>query len=148
MKNEFEKASGALKLFYNFGEHDITDGFHSTDHNYGVNIHYAYDSAVWCYRHKRLDSVDRRSDTALMADDARNNWIGWNRSDILCWFDFRHGFYSKEVRSAYNHPIHIGGQCNVAFMDGHVDAVTENEVVGVDWPGWGWIREDSRYTTH
>ncbi len=36
--NEFEKASGAIKVFYNFGEHEITDGFHSTDHNYGVNL--------------------------------------------------------------------------------------------------------------
>ncbi len=39
LKNEFEKASGAIKLFYNFGEHDITDGFHSTDHNYGINLY-------------------------------------------------------------------------------------------------------------
>ena len=38
LQNEFEKLSGTLKLFYNFGEHDITDGFHSKDHNYGVNF--------------------------------------------------------------------------------------------------------------
>ena len=37
LQNEFEKASGSLKLFYNFGEHNITDGFHSTDNNFGVN---------------------------------------------------------------------------------------------------------------
>lgn len=40
--NEYEKASGALKLFYNFGEHEITDGFHSNDHNYGINIYEAF----------------------------------------------------------------------------------------------------------
>jgi iron complex outermembrane receptor protein len=40
--NEFEKASGAIKFFYNFGEHEITDGFHSTDHNYGVNLYEAF----------------------------------------------------------------------------------------------------------
>jgi len=40
--NEYDKASGAVKLFYNFGEHDITDGFHSNDHNYGVNIYEAF----------------------------------------------------------------------------------------------------------
>ncbi len=39
LQNEFEKSSGSLKLFYNFGEHDITDGFHSTDHNYGLNFY-------------------------------------------------------------------------------------------------------------
>jgi len=37
LENEFEKTSGSFKFFYNFGEHDITDGFHSLDHNYGVN---------------------------------------------------------------------------------------------------------------
>jgi len=42
LQNEFEQMSGALKLFYNFGEHDITDGFHSTDHNYGLNIYEAF----------------------------------------------------------------------------------------------------------
>lgn len=38
LQNEVEKSSGTLKLFYNFGEHNITDGFHSRDHNYGVNF--------------------------------------------------------------------------------------------------------------
>ena len=37
-ENDFGKASGSAKLFYNFGEHNITDGFHSTDHNYGLNL--------------------------------------------------------------------------------------------------------------
>jgi len=31
--------SGTFKLFYNFGEHVISDGFHSYDKNYGVNIY-------------------------------------------------------------------------------------------------------------
>ena len=38
-QNNYERFSGAVKLFYNFGEHDITDGFHSRDHNYGINIY-------------------------------------------------------------------------------------------------------------
>jgi iron complex outermembrane receptor protein len=37
-ENDFGKVSGSAKLFYNFGEHNITDGFHSTDHNYGLNL--------------------------------------------------------------------------------------------------------------
>ena len=36
--NEYDKVSGSAKLFYNFGEHNITDGFHSIDHNYGFNL--------------------------------------------------------------------------------------------------------------
>ncbi|MBN1462981.1 MAG: TonB-dependent receptor [Paludibacteraceae bacterium] len=39
LENEFKKFSGAIKLFYNFGEHNISDGFHSNDANYGINIH-------------------------------------------------------------------------------------------------------------
>lgn len=38
IENEHEKISGSAKLFYNFGEHDLSDGFHSTDHNYGLNF--------------------------------------------------------------------------------------------------------------
>lgn len=33
--NNFNRTSGSLRLFYNFGIHDITDGFHSNDNNYG-----------------------------------------------------------------------------------------------------------------
>jgi iron complex outermembrane receptor protein len=37
--NEYERLSGGLKLYNNFGEHRITDGFHSNDHNRGLNIY-------------------------------------------------------------------------------------------------------------
>ncbi len=33
--NNFNKANGSLRFFYNFGIHDISDGFHSDDNNYG-----------------------------------------------------------------------------------------------------------------
>ncbi|MFH0758445.1 MAG: TonB-dependent receptor [Bacteroidota bacterium] len=39
--NHYEKYSGTAKLFHNFGEHHISDGFHSTDANYGMNIYEA-----------------------------------------------------------------------------------------------------------
>jgi outer membrane cobalamin receptor len=42
LQNEFEKMSGTMKLFYNFGEHDITDGFHSKDHNYGIHFYESF----------------------------------------------------------------------------------------------------------
>ncbi len=37
--NSYEKYSGTVKLFYNFGEHRISDGFHSNDKNYGLNVY-------------------------------------------------------------------------------------------------------------
>jgi len=37
--NKYEVAEGALKLFYNFGEHNIYDGFHSNDINAGITFY-------------------------------------------------------------------------------------------------------------
>jgi outer membrane cobalamin receptor len=39
LDNDFEQFSGTVKLFYNFGEHYISDGFHSNDANYGLNVY-------------------------------------------------------------------------------------------------------------
>jgi outer membrane receptor protein involved in Fe transport len=36
LENRYADVQGALKAFYNFGVHDIYDGFHSTDNNIGV----------------------------------------------------------------------------------------------------------------
>jgi len=38
INNDYGRYSGTVKLFHNFGEHNISDGFHSNDVNYGVNI--------------------------------------------------------------------------------------------------------------
>ena len=40
--NQYEKVSGTAKFFYNFGEHTISDGFHSNDKNWGLNISEAF----------------------------------------------------------------------------------------------------------
>ena len=42
INNKFDNISGSLRLFYNFGEHNITDGFHSTDNNHGVVFYEAF----------------------------------------------------------------------------------------------------------
>jgi iron complex outermembrane receptor protein len=42
LDNEYEKVSGSAKFFYNFGEHDISDGFHSNDKNLGLNLSEAF----------------------------------------------------------------------------------------------------------
>lgn len=42
LNNEYEKASGSAKFFYNFGVHDISDGFHSNDINWGLNLSEAF----------------------------------------------------------------------------------------------------------
>jgi outer membrane cobalamin receptor len=40
--NKFDKTSGSFRFFYNFGEHNITDGFHSRDNNFGIVIYQAF----------------------------------------------------------------------------------------------------------
>ena len=37
--NKYELTNGSVRFFYNFGEHKISDGFHSKDMNYGVVIY-------------------------------------------------------------------------------------------------------------
>lgn len=39
VSNEYEKISGAIKFYNNFGEHTISDGFHSRDKNNGINLY-------------------------------------------------------------------------------------------------------------
>ncbi len=39
LDNKTEKLEGALKLYYNFGDHDITDGWHSIDRMMGVMVY-------------------------------------------------------------------------------------------------------------
>jgi iron complex outermembrane receptor protein len=34
--NKFDKTNGSVRFFYNYGEHNITDGFHSLDNNFGL----------------------------------------------------------------------------------------------------------------
>jgi iron complex outermembrane receptor protein len=36
LENKYDKVEGALKLYHNFGTHDLSDGFHSTDRNSGL----------------------------------------------------------------------------------------------------------------
>jgi len=40
--NTYEKSSGALKFFHNFGEHNIYDGFHSKDINSGAMLYQSF----------------------------------------------------------------------------------------------------------
>jgi len=42
INNKFDKISGSLRLFYNFGEHNISDGFHSADNNHGIVFYEAF----------------------------------------------------------------------------------------------------------
>lgn len=42
LENAHPRTEGALKAYVNYGEHEITDGFESEDHNYGLVAYQAY----------------------------------------------------------------------------------------------------------
>lgn len=42
VENKYDKLDGAIKLYHNFGEHDLSDGFQSTDRNSGLMIYQNY----------------------------------------------------------------------------------------------------------
>lgn len=42
LENNFANSSGALKVYHNFGEHTLSDGFHSTDRNSGVMLYQSF----------------------------------------------------------------------------------------------------------
>lgn len=39
LENRYNNLEGALKIFHNFGEHTLSDGFHSTDRNSGIMLY-------------------------------------------------------------------------------------------------------------
>lgn len=41
LENSFDRMKGALKIYHNFGEHEITDGWHSVDQMSGVMLYQA-----------------------------------------------------------------------------------------------------------
>ncbi len=42
VQNNYRNIKGALHLYYNFGEHDITDGWHSNDVLYGLMVYQGF----------------------------------------------------------------------------------------------------------
>ncbi len=42
LENKYANTEGALKIYHNFGEHTLTDGFHSTDRNSGLMLYQSF----------------------------------------------------------------------------------------------------------
>jgi iron complex outermembrane receptor protein len=42
LENSFDKSEGAIKLYHNFGTHDLSDGWHSTDRNSGIMLYQTF----------------------------------------------------------------------------------------------------------
>ena len=46
LENKFGNSEGSLKLYHNFGTHDLSDGFHSTDRNSGAMLYQTFKLAT------------------------------------------------------------------------------------------------------
>lgn len=46
LENKFDNLQGAFKVYRNFGEHTLSDGFHSTDRNSGAMLYQTYKFAT------------------------------------------------------------------------------------------------------
>ncbi len=42
LENSFDFAKGGLNIYYNYGEHKISDGWHSNDENYGIIFYQSF----------------------------------------------------------------------------------------------------------
>ena len=42
IENKYDEIEGAFKIYHNFGEHTLSDGFHSTDHNTGIMLYQTF----------------------------------------------------------------------------------------------------------
>jgi outer membrane cobalamin receptor len=43
LDTKYDKTNGSFRFFYNYGEHKISDGFHSKDKNYGLVLYQSFD---------------------------------------------------------------------------------------------------------
>jgi len=88
--NNFGKFSGTTKLFYNFGEHKISDGFHSNDKNYGVNI---YESA----RLFKGNNITIGADYLIYGGRAENEKYGTFITDTTVYDAGLYGFIQQTL---------------------------------------------------
>ncbi len=90
LNNDYEKYSGTVKLFQNFGEHKISDGFHSNDVNYGVNL---YETA----RLFEGNTLTLGADYLVYGGDARNEIFNSFITDTSIYDAGAYGFLQQEL---------------------------------------------------
>ncbi len=57
LENKYEHMDGALKIYHNFGTHDLSDGWHSTDRNSGAMF---YQTMQWFKGNKLTAGLDAK----------------------------------------------------------------------------------------
>jgi outer membrane cobalamin receptor len=80
--NHFEKTNGSARFFYNYGEHNITDGFHSKDENYGAVV---YQSFSFLQGNTITIGTDYKRFGGIAENLKANNGLGIVLGDTTIW---------------------------------------------------------------
>ena len=117
LENKYEHLEGALKLYYNFGDHDITDGWHSNDEMFGLMLYQGlklfagniltagYDFMQYGGKGSPVTTVIRDKEgnvimpPQFVLSDASNKWMGMND----------HAFYAFVQQNLFSSLILNGG---------------------------------------
>ncbi len=94
IKNKFNNVDGGLYLYYNFGEHELSDGWFSNDENYGMSF---YQGITLPWNTLFTVGADLKTfggrGNAAWRPDAANIWYTVNEKSIFAVV--RHNFFES-----------------------------------------------------
>jgi iron complex outermembrane receptor protein len=95
LENSYEKIEGGLKLYHNFGEHEISNGFHSTDRLSGLMLH---QTLRLIPNNMITIGADYKNYGGMAENTKFNNDIGEEYLDEMAGYALiQHTFFSKLV---------------------------------------------------
>jgi len=97
VKNRFSKAEGGLIAFYNFGNHEFTNGWISEDYHTGISIY----QGLQLFRGNRITlGADYKKVAGIANDGAPGGADTWHHvSDIAGYAWFQQSFFEKIILS-------------------------------------------------
>ncbi len=98
LENKFEKVEGGLKIYHNFGEHEISNGFHSTDRMGGVML---YETLRLFPNNMITVGADYKNYGGMAENTKFNAQFGEEYIDEMAGYALiQHTFFSKLVLNA------------------------------------------------
>ena len=94
LDNEFSRTSGSLRFFYNFGDHDISDGFHSKDRNWGIVLY----QSLGLFKGNTITlGIDYKKYGGIAENLLAINGTGILFADTTVWEMAGYGFIQQEL---------------------------------------------------
>ena len=95
VENQFPSIEGALKLYHNYGEHNISDGFHSTDQFTGIMLH----ETMRFIPNNMITLGGEYKNYGGMAENLKADIVFGEEkiSELAAYFLVQHTFYKKLI---------------------------------------------------